>query len=195
MWARALDLEAPLEKEVAPPPVLLPGKPHGQRSLEGSSPRGHWESDRPEHSAQPLREPASWEVEELESGWVGEDAEDVLGPGWDLPGDRERPRLVAQLLSQGPRVRMTRQLWAEGWGRPCTGHVPPSGLFSLSTQCVCPSPGGGGPAQVPQRAAKRHRRLLAAKRHEGALAGREEARSRWTVCRDRFPWSFLQGAG
>lgn len=88
---------------------------------------------------------------------------------------------------QGTRVRMTRQLRGEGWGRPCTGHVPPSGLFSLSTQCVCPSPGGGRPAQVPQPAAKRHGCLPA------ALAGREEAGSRWTLCRDRFPWSWLQG--
>ena len=28
-----------------PTPVLLPGKPHGQRSLVGYSPRGHEESD------------------------------------------------------------------------------------------------------------------------------------------------------
>ena len=28
-----------------PPPVLLPGKSHGQRSLVGCSPRGHEESD------------------------------------------------------------------------------------------------------------------------------------------------------
>ena len=42
----------------------------------------------------------SWRV----GGWVGEDAEGVLGPEWDLPGDRERRQLVAQQLSgnQGP---------------------------------------------------------------------------------------------
>ena len=28
-----------------PTPVLLPGKSHGQRNLEGCSPRGHWGSD------------------------------------------------------------------------------------------------------------------------------------------------------
>ena len=28
-----------------PPPVLLPGKPHGRRSLVGCSPWGRWESD------------------------------------------------------------------------------------------------------------------------------------------------------
>ena len=28
-----------------PTPVLLPGQSHGQRSLVGCSPRGHWESD------------------------------------------------------------------------------------------------------------------------------------------------------
>ena len=33
------------EKAMAPTPVLLPGKSHGQRSLVGCSPRGHEESD------------------------------------------------------------------------------------------------------------------------------------------------------
>ena len=35
----------PLEKEMAPPPVLLPGKSHGWRSLVGYSPCGSKESD------------------------------------------------------------------------------------------------------------------------------------------------------
>ena len=30
-----------MEEEMAPTPVLLPGKSHGQRSLVGNSPRGH----------------------------------------------------------------------------------------------------------------------------------------------------------
>ena len=34
-----------LEKQVAPPPVFLPGISHGQRSLAGYSPWGHKESD------------------------------------------------------------------------------------------------------------------------------------------------------
>ena len=33
------------EKAMAPPPVLLPGKSHGQRSLVGCSPWGRYESD------------------------------------------------------------------------------------------------------------------------------------------------------
>ena len=33
------------EKAMAPTPVLLPGKPHGRRSLEGCSPWGRWGSD------------------------------------------------------------------------------------------------------------------------------------------------------
>ena len=37
---RSLGLEDPLEKELAPTPVFLPGKFHGQRSLVGYSP---WE--------------------------------------------------------------------------------------------------------------------------------------------------------
>ena len=34
-----------LEKAMAPPPVLVPGKSHGRRSLEGCSPWGHWGLD------------------------------------------------------------------------------------------------------------------------------------------------------
>ena len=38
---RSLGWEDPLEKEMTIPPVLLPGKSHGQRSLAGYSPWGH----------------------------------------------------------------------------------------------------------------------------------------------------------
>ena len=43
--ARSLGQEDPLEKAMAPTPVLLPGKSHGRRSLVGYSPLGHKESD------------------------------------------------------------------------------------------------------------------------------------------------------
>ena len=42
---RSLGWEDPLEKEMQPTPVLLPGKSYGQRDLVGSSPWGHRESD------------------------------------------------------------------------------------------------------------------------------------------------------
>ena len=35
------EMEDPLEREMAPTPAFLPGKPHGQRSLAGYSPWGH----------------------------------------------------------------------------------------------------------------------------------------------------------
>ena len=35
----------PWRRKWQPPPVFLPGKPHGQRSLEGYNPWGHKESD------------------------------------------------------------------------------------------------------------------------------------------------------
>ena len=38
MWVRSLGGEDPLEKGMAPTPVFLPGKAHGQRSLVGYSP-------------------------------------------------------------------------------------------------------------------------------------------------------------
>ena len=44
-WVQSLGWKGPLEKEMTPTPVLLPGKSHGQRSLEGYSPWGHKESD------------------------------------------------------------------------------------------------------------------------------------------------------
>ena len=41
----SLGQEDPLEKEMQPTPVSVPGKFHGQRSLVGYSPWGHKESD------------------------------------------------------------------------------------------------------------------------------------------------------
>ena len=37
--------EDPLEKEIQPTPVFLPGKSHGRRSLAGYSPSGRYGSD------------------------------------------------------------------------------------------------------------------------------------------------------
>ena len=47
MWVRFLGLEDHLEEswKWQPTPVFLPGKSHGQRSLEGYSPWGHKELD------------------------------------------------------------------------------------------------------------------------------------------------------
>ena len=45
-WVPSLGGEDPLKKEMATIPVFLPGKSHGQRSLEGYSPWGRKESDR-----------------------------------------------------------------------------------------------------------------------------------------------------
>ena len=44
-WVQSLGLEDPLEKEIEPTPVFLPGKSHGQRSLVGYSPQSLMESD------------------------------------------------------------------------------------------------------------------------------------------------------
>ena len=43
MWVRSLGWEDPLERKWQPTPVFLPGKSHGQRSLEGYSLWGHKE--------------------------------------------------------------------------------------------------------------------------------------------------------
>ena len=45
MWILSLHQEDPLEKEMATTLVLLPGKFHAHRSLEGYSPWGHKELD------------------------------------------------------------------------------------------------------------------------------------------------------
>ena len=44
-WVQSLGWEDPLEKQMATTPVLLPGKSHGQRSLEGYSPWDHKQSE------------------------------------------------------------------------------------------------------------------------------------------------------
>ena len=51
-WISSLGQEDPLEKEMATHSSILPGKFHGQRSLEGYSPWGHKESDRTEQEWQ-----------------------------------------------------------------------------------------------------------------------------------------------
>ena len=45
IWVRSLGREDPLEEEMAPTPVFLPGESHGQRSLAGYHPWGCKESD------------------------------------------------------------------------------------------------------------------------------------------------------
>ena len=49
MWILSLDQEDPLEKEMATTLAFLPGKFHGQRSLEGYSPWDCKELDIPKH--------------------------------------------------------------------------------------------------------------------------------------------------
>ena len=44
-WVQSLGWEAPLEKEMQPILVFLPGESHGARSLVGYSPRGPRELD------------------------------------------------------------------------------------------------------------------------------------------------------
>ena len=44
-WVQSLGWEDPLEKEMQPTPVFLPGESHGQRSLVVYSPWGHRELD------------------------------------------------------------------------------------------------------------------------------------------------------
>ena len=44
-WVQSLGWEDPLEKEMAIHSSILPGKSHGQRSLEGYSPWGLKEPD------------------------------------------------------------------------------------------------------------------------------------------------------
>ena len=44
-WAPSLGRKDPLEKEMAPTPVFLPGEFHGQRSLAGCSSWDHKEFD------------------------------------------------------------------------------------------------------------------------------------------------------
>ena len=50
MRVGSLGLEIPWRRKWKPTPALLPGKSHGQRSLEGYSPWGRKESDTTEHA-------------------------------------------------------------------------------------------------------------------------------------------------
>ena len=53
-WLRTLGGDDPLEEEMQPTPVLLPGKSHGQRSLAGYNPWDHKESDMTEYTQSKL---------------------------------------------------------------------------------------------------------------------------------------------
>ena len=44
-WVPSLGREDPWKRKWQPTPALLPGESHGQRSLEGCSPKGRKESD------------------------------------------------------------------------------------------------------------------------------------------------------
>ena len=50
MWVCSLVGEDPLEEDMQPTPVFLPGESHGQRNLVGCSLQGRKESDVTEHA-------------------------------------------------------------------------------------------------------------------------------------------------
>ena len=55
MWIQSLGQEDPLEEEMQPTPVFVPGKSHGQRSLVGYSSKSHKELDMAEHGCEYLK--------------------------------------------------------------------------------------------------------------------------------------------
>ena len=64
-WVQSLGQEDPWRREWLPTPVFLPGKPHGQRSLDGYNPWGHKELDMTErlsmHTCNGLRRKEHWQ--------------------------------------------------------------------------------------------------------------------------------------
>ena len=56
MRVLSLDQEDPLEKEMQPSPVFLPGKSRGEKSLVGYSPKGYEESGTTERLSTAQRE-------------------------------------------------------------------------------------------------------------------------------------------
>ena len=55
MQARSLSQEEPLQEGLATHSSILPGEPHGQRSLAGYGPQGHKESDTTEAAKQAIQ--------------------------------------------------------------------------------------------------------------------------------------------
>ena len=123
MWVQSLGREDPLEKEMEPTPVFLPGKAHGQRSLVGHSPR---DRSRAGH--------------DLAAKWNNQlfPCEAVHGPE-ALPEPSPWSRLAAlcpstHTHSEGPATRH-----GGFWRRPNTGQVPT--VLPAGPLCLVSSPG------------------------------------------------------
>ena len=105
-WVGSLGLEDPLEREWQPTPVFLPGKSHGQRSLEGYSPCGRKESDTTEATEHACRQSKLQQElrKERRVGWRGRNGLSLTTSSWLEGGmqgaatcgrNRERARLAS----------------------------------------------------------------------------------------------------
>ena len=79
MWVRSLVQKDALEKEMATHCSILPGKSHGQRSLEGYSPQGGKKSDTTFDMTEQQQDPKTRKEE------MG-----VFHPPWGKPFPRAR---------------------------------------------------------------------------------------------------------
>ena len=95
----------PWRREWQPTPVFLPGRPHGQRSLVGSSPWGHKESDTTECVCvnEYIHTQLFRKVKDTASEQVS-----ALGMGWTEAVSHEAPRLC--LWGQGYHIGFLRKV-------------------------------------------------------------------------------------
>ena len=84
IWVRPLGREDPLEKEMQPTLVLLPGESHGGRSLVGYSPWGRKELDTTERLHTHTKDPTSSAASSAE---VNTDYTVLIGSSDDCPED------------------------------------------------------------------------------------------------------------
>ena len=90
----------PWRRKWQPTPVILPGKSHGQRSLEGNSPWGHIESDTAERLT-------------ITNSFLGRSPGEEIG----YPLQYSWAFLLAQLVKNPPAMWET-WVWFLGWKVP-----------------------------------------------------------------------------
>ena len=141
---KSLGQEDPLEEEMQPTPVFLPGESHGQRSLAGYSPRGHKGWDIAMHARFYTRDPTKLphpfchlRTQERSVAWKRAPIWRCGHPGLRLLGFRTVSSTFLLFASHADWDMSSVKLWWT-WGRRPAARLPARGVV-LASRSVLPS--------------------------------------------------------